>query len=94
MKNYAYYQTGFSMRNVRSFFNALSEDSFFTLQIYEDAPNGVPMIEVFGLKEDSADVIRKKFNCISSDVIYESMSIQCNSGFGNSVTVTLYHRKG
>lgn len=90
---YSYYQTGFSVRNIRSIFNSLSEDSYFTVKLYQDMPeDGEPLFEASGNKEMAADYLRMRFKSLDARWIFRNMDMQCNSGFGNSVTLILYNK--
>lgn len=90
---YSYYQTGFSVRNIRSIFNSLSEDSYITVKLYQGMPeDGEPLFEASGNKEMAADYLRMRFNSLDAHWIFQNMSMQCNAGFGNSVTLTLYNK--
>lgn len=89
-----YQQTGFGKRNIMGIYNSLSEDTYFTLQLFDNMPDSQPpALEISGSKELNKEALEARLSALARYDLYDHMDMNCNAGFGNSVTLRLYGKR-
>ena len=66
----------------------------FTLQLFDDMPDSQPpSLEISGSKELNKEALEARLSALARYDLYDHMDMNCNAGFGNSVTLRLYGKR-
>ena len=89
-----YQQTGFGKRNILGIYHSLSEDTYFTLQLFDGMPDSEsPSMEISGSMELNKEILDARLSALDRYTLYDHMDMNCNVGFGNSVVLRLYGKR-